>query len=97
MKGTEKQIKWAEDIKAAMIPAMDWAIENAPAQVRHIYETIRTAIDEAEYAGDLIEVFGETAKGKTIQEIVKKVTLQARDRMGITQNYTARQRALLGK
>lgn len=97
MKGTEKQIKWAEDIKATMIPAMDWAIENAPAQVRHIYETIRTAIDEAECAGDLIEVFGETAKRKTIQEIVKEVSRQVRDRMGIAQNYTARQRALLGK
>lgn len=97
MKGTEKQIKWAEDIKAAMLPAMDWAIDNAPAQIRVIYETIKTAIIEAEYAGDLIEVYGDTAKGKTEQEIVKRVSAQVRDRFGIAQNYTPRQRALLGK
>ena len=44
MKGTEKQIKWAEDIKDAMIPAMDWAIANAPEQIKHRYEIIKAAI-----------------------------------------------------
>lgn len=97
MKGTEKQIKWAEDIKAVMIPAMDWAVENAPEQVKHVYETIRTAIINAEYAGDLIEVFGDTAKYKTTQDIVRAVSAQIRDRFGVASNYTPKQRALLGK
>lgn len=97
MKGTEKQIAWAEDIKAAMIPAMDWAIENAPAQVKGIFETIKTAIVNVEYAGDLIEVYGDTAKAKTTQEIVKRVSAQFADRFGIAKNYNDQQRALLGK
>ena len=97
MKGTEKQITWAEDIKAAMIPAMDWAVENAPEQAKGIYQTIRTAIINADSAGDLIEVYGDTAKLKTAMEITKDVTRKVRDRFGITQSYTAAQRALLGK
>ena len=97
MRGTEKQIAWAEDIKAAMIPAMDWAIANAPEQLKHIYETIKTAIINADYAGDLIEVFGDTAKRKTVQDIVAEVSRQARDRMGVAESYTPAQCALLGK
>ena len=97
MKGTEKQIKWAEDIKDAMIPAMDWAIANAPEQIKHRYETIKAAIVNVEYAGDLIEVYGDTAKAKTVQEIVKDVTRKAADRFGLSQSYTDKQRALIGK
>lgn len=97
MKGTEKQITWADDIKATMIPAMDWAIANAPAQVKGIFETIKAAIVDVEYAGDLIEVYGDTAKAKTTQEIVKRVSAQVADRFGIAKNYNDQQRALLGK
>lgn len=97
MKGTEKQIVWAEDIKAVMIPAMDWAIANAPAQTKSVFETIKTAIVNVEYAGDLIEVYGDTAKKKTTQDIVMRVCAQVRDRFGLANNYTDKQRALLGK
>lgn len=97
MKGTEKQIKWAEDIKAAMIPAMDWAIVNAPEQAKCIYEKVKTAIENVEYAGDLIEVYGDTAKAKTVQLIVKDVTRKVADRFGLSHNYTDKQRALIGK
>lgn len=98
MKGTEKQIKWAEDIKAAMIPAMDWAIANAPATVKHVFEDIKAAIVNVDYAGDLIEVYGETAKAGSVQAIVKRVSAQVADRFGIARaNYTKAQLALLGK
>lgn len=97
MKGTEKQIKWAEDIKSAMLPAMDWAIANAPEQAKPIYETIKNAIINVEYAGDLIEVYGDTAKMKTTQLIVKDVTRKVVDRFGLCKSYTDRQRKLIGK
>lgn len=98
MKGTEKQITWAEDIKSTMIPAMDWAIANAPEQYKPIYETIKAAIENVAYAGDLIEVYGDTAKQKTIQAIVKDVSRKYVDRFGIARdNYTKSQLALIGK
>ena len=97
MKGTEKQIKWAKDIKDAMIPAMDWAIANAPEQIKHRYEIIKAAIVNVEYAGDLIEVYGDVAKAKTVQEIVKRVTHMVADRFGLYESFTDKQRALIGK
>lgn len=69
MKGTEKQIKWAEDIKRVFIVTMNemyWDFtydlrfdENNPIHVekaenfKHNVETI----EKEEYAGDIIEMF----------------------------------------
>ena len=67
MKGTEKQIKWATEIQTHIIATLENAIDlmgkvNAPEEIKakNIADTTAwmDAIRSAEYAGDLIDLFG---------------------------------------
>lgn len=66
MKGTEKQIKWAEEIKTATLEAIDKVIADgqkyagtpkADALLNKLAEQ-REAVETCENAGDMIECFG---------------------------------------
>lgn len=58
MKGTEKQIAWAADIQSKTIAAMEAARNQLEAQHPGVCDTVINYIRNAEFASDLIEVFG---------------------------------------
>lgn len=67
MKGTEKQIKWAEEIRANIIKTLERALcdlknelpENDPqlAQILKVWDARIAALNTCEYADDIIELF----------------------------------------
>lgn len=65
MKGTEKQISWANEIIARLDGVMDDFISNIPdryndqqkAVMTNMVEGMRRSIHDAEYAGDVIDLF----------------------------------------
>lgn len=63
MKGTEKQIAWAEDLKVKAIAALEWMRENPSDPGKENIEMWNKGIDfqadrinSVEYAGKLIDV-----------------------------------------
>lgn len=63
MKGTEKQIAWAEDLKVKAIAALEWMRENLSDPGKENIEIWNKGIDfqvdrinSVEYAGKLIDV-----------------------------------------
>lgn len=59
MKGTDKQIAWATDILDNINKTFD-AAESLPASpaIKDRMHAMRTSINAAEYAGDIIHLFG---------------------------------------
>lgn len=53
MTGSEKQIKWATEIMANVNPVMDWAVENAPENLKSQFAQIKDTVNNA-YAGKVI-------------------------------------------
>lgn len=62
MKGTEKQIRWAEDIQKKVIDTINWLIDNAPAEQKDAcakkFGGWADQVKNTEYAGDIIDAFG---------------------------------------
>lgn len=63
MKGTEKQIAWAEELKSKAMDALNWAKENAPTTKpeeievwKNLISTMAGQINSIDYAGNVIEL-----------------------------------------
>ena len=99
MKGTEKQIKWALDIQARLISALNWGIANFPDKAAFVAkcEQIKSAVKSVEYAGDLIAVYS-SVNGSSDEENLKTISgiIGAAKRFGIRYDTPA-QNALVGK
>ena len=97
MRGTEKQVTWALDIQGKAISALNWGIltfASKPAFVEKCKQ-IKTAIENVEYAGDLIAVYS-TVNGTSDEENLKMISAIVGNRFGI--NYdNPEQYALIGK
>lgn len=65
MKGSEKQINWANEIIARLDGVMDQIVANIPdrytqeqkAMMTNMFGGMRSSIHGAEYAGDVIDLF----------------------------------------
>ena len=65
MKGSEKQINWANEIIERLDSVMDGIIANIPsnyndqqkAMMTNVIEGMRSNIHSADYAGDIIDLF----------------------------------------
>lgn len=71
MKGSEKQIKWASEIKECVIDILNGAIKEDERVKEPVNKIINVLNDDNTYAGDIIEVFmlaPEKTRGKTINE-----------------------------
>lgn len=75
MKGSEKQINWANEIIERLDSVMDSIIANIPsnyndqqkAMMTNIIEGMRDNIHSADYAGDIIDLFKDV---KTPQDLM---------------------------
>lgn len=97
MKGTEKQIAWAQDIQNKAVSALNWGIKtfaSKPAFVAKC-EQVKTAIENVEYAGDLIAVY-ENVNRCTDEANMKMIAAIVGNRFGIVYDNPA-QYALIGK
>lgn len=63
MKGTEKQIAWAEDLKSKAMDTLNWAKENAPTTKpeeiemwKNLVSNMANQINSIDYAGNVIEL-----------------------------------------
>lgn len=63
MKGTEKQIAWAEDLKSKAMTTLNWAKENAPTTKpeevemwKSFISNMAAQINGIDYAGNVIEL-----------------------------------------
>lgn len=84
MKGTEKQIAWAEDLKAKSIAALEWMRENPNEPGKKNIEMWNKGIDfqidrinSVEYAGKLIDVLRFVDFNDTPDKIGMAVVSQA--------------------
>lgn len=103
MKGTEKQITWATEIRTNVINTLTAAMpilsQIAPSQeaaemATKLLQTRIDALNAADvYAGDIIELFKDVRFNGDIEHDFGNV--EAVYRVGVT--YTASQRAILGK
>lgn len=65
MKGSEKQLNWANEIIARLDGVMDQIVSNIPdrytqeqkAMMSNMIDGMRSSIHAAEYAGDVIDLF----------------------------------------
>ena len=75
MKGSEKQINWANEIIERLDSVMDSIIANIPsnyndqqkAMMASVIEGMRSNIHSADYAGDIIDLFKDV---KTPQDLM---------------------------
>ena len=75
MKGSEKQINWANEIIERLDSVMDSIIANIPsnyndqqkAMMTNVIEGMRSSIHSADYAGDIIDLFKDV---KTPQDLM---------------------------
>lgn len=75
MKGSEKQINWANEIIERLDSVMDSIIANIPsnyndqqkAMMTNVIEGMRSNIHSADYAGDIIDLFKDV---KTPQDLM---------------------------
>lgn len=63
MKGTEKQIKWAEDIKATMIAALNSDFVNPNEEARKVSVKMIESLNAVDNAGMIIEMFSDVRPG----------------------------------
>ena len=106
MKGTEKQIAWAEDIKAAVINTIDTMLEMASGDPRSNTEAAKAAqakfrrardmVASCENAHDLIEVYKGVSAKNSFQQNAKAVSSIITNRFK-TQYETTTQQALIGE
>lgn len=97
MKGTEKQIAWAEDIQKKTVSALDWGIAtfaSKPAFVEKCQQ-IKAAVESVEYAGDLIAVY-RNVNDSSDEKNMKMISAIVGNRFGICYDNPA-QYALIGK
>ena len=101
MKGTEKQIAWAEEIKTATLEAIDRLIADgqqyagnpkADALLAKL-SSQRDAINACEYAADIIDCFASVKPYKPVEDRCKAFI--AASRVHLPQNKA--QEKLLGK
>ena len=57
MKGTEKQIAWAEDIKSKFISVMEAPEFNSDPNGAKVCKAFAAAIESIDYAGTIIDMF----------------------------------------
>lgn len=106
MKGTEKQITWAEDIKAATIKTIETMLSmtaNDPRANTDAAKAVRAKVTRAldavracEDAGDLITVYQGVSSTKTERENLMTVMAAIGNRFK-TQYSTKAQQALIGE
>lgn len=70
MRGTEKQIKWAEDLMGKLEKEFADCSQGAPAEISERFDGIKNILSES-YAGDVIELLGQNDKNG--QEYVKRM------------------------
>lgn len=105
MKGTEKQIAWAEDLKKAVVATLDKMLEmtaNDPRAnnergraVRARFERARNAVVSCEDAHDLIEVYRTVDTRANEASLMRMVGQIVNNKLRI--DYTDSQRALIGE
>ena len=105
MKGTEKQIKWAEDIQRKVIETIDLMFEMVRDDPRSQTEAAqkaqakvaraRQAVAECESAHDLIEVYGSVKTSAPAKDNIGPVSAAIRNRFGI--DRTPAQKKLIGE
>lgn len=78
MKGTEKQIAWAEDIKARVIRALGDPINKTTAESKMITDTLAAALNEVEYAGQIITMFKDVRSSGNAEEVSKSIMSEIR-------------------
>ena len=59
MKGTEKQVKWAEDIKANLLRTYEAVIPMMPAADAEMMGNVIEMLNAVESAGDIITAYGD--------------------------------------
>ena len=106
MKGSEKQIAWAEDIKATTIKTIEAMLAmtaNDPRANTDAAKAVRAKVNRAldavracEDAGDLIEVYKGVSGSKTERENLAAVMAAIGNRFK-TQYSTETMRALIGE
>lgn len=85
MKGTEKQVNWANEIKERVVSILDEAIEmqkqEAPGNASNLdgFAKMRTIVAEFDgYAGDMIDVFRDVQRTGDVRKDVASVVMTAR-------------------
>ena len=71
MKGSEKQIKWASEIRECVIDILNGAIKEDERVKEPVNKIINVLNDDNTYAGDIIEEFMDIpklTKGKNVRE-----------------------------
>lgn len=106
MKGSEKQIAWAEDIKATTIKTIETMLAmtaNDPRANTDAAKAMRAKVNRAldavkacENAGDLIEVYKGVGSSKSERENLAEVMAAIGNRFK-TQYETKAMRALIGE
>ncbi len=105
MKGTEKQIAWAEDIKRVVLTTIDNMLDataNDPRAnndkgraVRAKFERARNAVAACESAHDLIEVYQHIDTSANEASLMRAVGMTVNNKFG--RDFTDAQRALIGE
>ena len=97
MKGTEKQVAWAQDIQKRAISALNWGINKYPDKPAFVArcEQIKAAIENVEYAGDLIAVYGDVNRDTDVLNLNLIASIVA-DRFNVCYDNAA-QYKLIGK
>lgn len=103
LKGSEKQISWATDIRKDIndifddtkkyIKAADYATKEQKAQEINYLESIRKRINSAEYAGDIITLFRDVRRTGNPEDDYPRVLALFNVRVGMTEG----QRKILGR
>lgn len=75
MKGSEKQVAWATELQAAAIETMEEALRTfgASAQAVDLVTARIEALRNAEYAGDVIDIFGGFRRTGNLREDFSRV------------------------
>lgn len=93
MKGTEKQIKWATEIRSNVIKTFESAIAAEPQLQDAIHPYVDRLSADDVYAGDIIELFKEIRFNGDLQHDLPAVMSVYR----VTVANTAGQHAILGR
>ena len=106
MKGTEKQIKWAEDIQNIVVTIIDnmlaatandpRANTDAAKAARAKFRRARDAVATCDDAHDLIEVYEGVSSRRSERDNMMAVTAKISNRFKVEYG-TAAQRALIGE
>lgn len=107
MKGTEKQVAWAEDIRKAVVEAIDTMFEamasandprantEAAKAAQAKFRKAREAVAACENAHALIEVYGDVTRHQSQRDRMNAVAAVIRNRFRVV--YNSEERALIGE